>query len=527
MKKLINLFIVLFVSLSLSAQDKGVLEYDRSSLCIMMVYHPEDEFAYNICQVFDSLPFPDKYDNHNVGTRIIDFNTFCNVKEKNETYAFRGSDESIRQNNQRFYQALQDNNAIVKSPYYQGVYAECFDNIVQKVTKGSSSIYTMTKEEWNSFYNSIPQKQRNRIDNGVQKIPVGLHKAKYGKILSKQEIETNAKAIELVLNENQYAKMMVARWFNLTGNTVGDAVFDMSTVKERGNYNATQTDVSLALQTARGLALLSDMGENLINNSYVLVNDISYVTFEEKAAVAKMTTGIVLSILGGLKGTDVTNTINSVNAIADSFTGFNVKTHSYLYRLQWNDSVAGIFYEKYYTDVPDSAKVMAFLNDTSTFKMEYVAHEYEYSQKTTLKGFYDRQDLIKMSCARSIDKNIAALQLQYEDFKVKTPIRSVITDKNGRAEGYCAEIGLKEGITEKSSFQVIQRMFDEKNNRTYYKYIATVKPVKGKIWDNRYNAAIENATEAGFSYTTFKKVSGGEILPGMLIIEGKYRKAKE
>ena len=128
---------------------------------------------------------------------------------------------------------------------------------------------------------------------------------------------------------------------------------------------------------------------------------------------------------------------------------------------------------------------------------------------------------------RSIDKNIVALGKQYEDFKVKTPVYKVLTSDNGRVEGYAAKIGMKEGITESSKFQVIQRVQDPETGKTKYKYVATVKPKKGLIWDNRYNAVLEEADGATLPYTTFTKTAGGEILPGMLLIEGKYRKVEE
>ena len=51
--------------------------------------------------------------------------------------------------------------------------------------------------------------------------------------------------------------------------------------------------------------------------------------------------------------------------------------------------------------------------------------------------------------------------------------------------------------------------------------------VKGQIWDNRYNAVIEDAKDANLNATLFKKTGGGEILPGMLIIEGKYKKVTQ
>ena len=126
-----------------------------------------------------------------------------------------------------------------------------------------------------------------------------------------------------------------------------------------------------------------------------------------------------------------------------------------------------------------------------------------------------------------MDKNIVALAKQYEDFKVKTPVYQVLKSDKGKIEGYAAKIGMKEGISDNSKFQVVQRLQDPETGKTQYKYVATVKPKKGCIWDNRYNAVLEEADGATLPYTTFTKTAGGEILPGMLLIEGKYRKVKE
>ncbi len=126
-----------------------------------------------------------------------------------------------------------------------------------------------------------------------------------------------------------------------------------------------------------------------------------------------------------------------------------------------------------------------------------------------------------------MDKNIVSLGKQYEDFKVKTPVYDVLDNGRGKIEGYAAKIGMKEGISESSKFQVVQRIQNPETGKTTYKYVATVKPKKGAIWDNRYNAVLEQADGSTLPYTTFVKTSGGEILPGMLLIEGKYRKVEE
>lgn len=436
-----SFFIGLVIALPLLAQSNDqVLNYRRNALATMLVFHPEDEFGINIYEAFDSLPLPDKYDDQNIGMRVI------------------------------------DNSQIV----------------------------------------------------GVQRNDTGFYKATYGHPLTTIEIQRNAVAIENLLNKARVGQRLVSKWFNFQGESLDDAFFDTKLIQERGQYNASDVDVAVALQTVRGVAALSDAGEELISQTFVLVNDITYVTAEQEAEVAKATLSVLGSIVDALFGGDTgKNLASTAGAIADSFTGFKVKTHSYLYQLEWNDSIANIFYTTYYTATPDSAKIMAFIDDNSLFRVRYVAHEYEFDKKSTLKGQYERSELVKTICARSMDKNIVALAKQYEDFKVKTPVYSVLYNDKGHIQGYAAKIGMKEGISDKSKFQVVQRVIDTKTEKTTYKYVATVKPIKGKVWDNRYNAVIEQGQGSDLSYTTFKKTSGGEILPGMLLIEGKYRKVTE
>ena len=424
-----------------SAQAQSNMDYRRNSLATVLVYHPEDEFGNEIYKAFDSLPVPDKYDDHTIiGSRII-------------------------------------NNAKI---------------------------------------------------GGVQRRDSGYFKATYGHQLTAAELQANARHTERLLNEAQIGKKMIAKWFGFEGNTVSDATFNTRLVQERGQYNANDIDVELALQTTRGLYTLSDAGEELLGNTYVLVNDITYITAEQEAAAAKIAMGVLGGILDGLTGGSAGRDLaQTAGKIADSFTGFKVKTHSYLYRLEWNDSIAAIFYQFYYTDKPDSAKVQAFLDDKTTFRVKYVAHEYEFDKKSVLKGQYSRTELVRTICARSMDKNIVSLGKQYEDFKVKTPVYDVLDNGRGKIEGYAAKIGMKEGISESSKFQVVQCIQNPETGKTTYKYVATVKPKKGAIWDNRYNAVLEQADGSTLPYTTFVKTSGGEILPGMLLIEGKYRKVEE
>ena len=62
-------------------------------------------------------------------------------------------------------------------------------------------------------------------------------------------------------------------------------------------------------------------------------------------------------------------------------------------------------------------------------------------------------------------------------------------------------------------------VFSKDNGRTKYKRIGIIKPIKGKIWDNRYMAVEEEADNALLKYITFKVVSGNGFYPGMLVRE--------
>ena len=104
----------------------------------------------------------------------------------------------------------------------------------------------------------------NNKVTGVKRNRSGFHKAVYGHLLTKAEIRANALKMERLLNEAQMGKQMVAKWFGLNGNTASDAVFNTALVQERGQYNASDVDVAVALQTVRGLATLSDAGEELL-----------------------------------------------------------------------------------------------------------------------------------------------------------------------------------------------------------------------------------------------------------------------
>ncbi len=326
------------------------------------------------------------------------------------------------------------------------------------------------------------------------------------------------------LKTNHVARRLVAKWFNR--DSLGR--FDVDLVAERGNYNATEMDVAQAKMSKRGLALLSDAGEQLIGNTFVTVHDIVYVDKEQQAQLASailqavaqvaMAATVAASVDEDTDAETISAAIASSAAlgsiIADNLAGFKVKVTTHLFQLVWNDSIANIFYENYWVDgnTPESERLARkrLFEHSDLFSLKYLGSYKVKSEKTVMKGVHSNEDIIRKVCARAMDRNIVGLQKKFEAFKVKTPVIAV---ENGRV---MAKIGLKEGLKPSSKFEVLQAVQRE-DGRTVYRRVGIVKPQKGLIWDNRYMAFEELAKGADLQMTTFRKISGGTFYPGMLI----------
>lgn len=333
------------------------------------------------------------------------------------------------------------------------------------------------------------------------------------RILSFPNNDNQLANLKIFSNENQLAKRMVSKWFSRDKNT---GSFNTDLLRERGHYSATKIDVKTALAQQRGMSVLEDLGENLIGHTYWVVNDIQYVnqgnffkSLKDVANVTKEITGNSTTKLESQLGIDFEDTAIE---LMDKVKGFRVKITSHLFRLKWNEEISNTFYNAYYTETPneDQEKVNGFKQDQNLFSMEYIGSVTSTSSKTSISGVTTNEQMIRKVCARALDKNIAELQHQFADFRIKAPLISV--------EPLKAYVGMKEDINEKSRYEVLEAVPDDRGVTTY-KRVGLIKPIKGKIWDNRYMADEEKTNEAGLNGTYFEVVSGKDFYPGMLIRE--------
>lgn len=312
------------------------------------------------------------------------------------------------------------------------------------------------------------------------------------------------RVISEYLNKNRIAKELVAKWFNR--NEKGE--FNMNLIAERGHYNASVFDLNIARKSERGLAMLADAGEQLIANTFVIVNDYKYTNKEEVAKKAGFLTSLV-SIAATAAGA------GDVAMIADAATittgvvgkGYVVKVTSYLYRLKWNEKIANTFYEEFWVDANNFEPQKKSSFDTSDlFELELMGYETDFSgvQSSTFTSKSDAE-LIERATVKATDQTIAKLQRKFEIFRTKTPLIST--------EPLAAKIGMKEGLEKGDKFEVLEQYLDDDGTIAFNR-IGVIKVDKKHIWDNRYRAYEEN--KSSFEYTSF---SGGKnkFYQGMLI----------
>lgn len=306
----------------------------------------------------------------------------------------------------------------------------------------------------------------------------------------------NLKYFEEVHLPNQ----LVAKWFNRKA----DGTFDMNLIRERGFYDASILDISQAKLNVRGLSMLADAGEELIGNTFVLVLDSRYLNKEDVGKVANAGIGFLSNKLGAL------GSLAAKTAVKTVAKGYMVSTNAYLYRLVWDEEATNRFFNEMWLSEgeSDEAKKAAF-DQASFFKLSYVGKDKAISdvQSSALTNKTD-EELIGRATIKSIDNVISKLQKEHDVFKTKTPIISV--------DPVRAHIGLKEGLTEKTQFAVLEQQQDE-NGRTKYVEVGKVKvSKKHPIWDNQYGADEENPNQT-VTATTFDVTSGKNFYPGMLL----------
>ncbi|MCX7985713.1 MAG: autotransporter outer membrane beta-barrel domain-containing protein [Bacteroidales bacterium] len=279
------------------------------------------------------------------------------------------------------------------------------------------------------------------------------------------------------------SREIVAKWFNR--NDKGE--FNMDLIADRGMYNATDADVIKAKASERKMALLQDAGENLLDRSYILVYDVK-----------KILTADEYARLRGLPSEE---------------EGYYALYDCYLFKLDWTDSVAAVFYNNLWNDSFsfDPARVEAFNKtafpivfvDKVSNAFGYVSSAQYKDHSRNILGSLSDDQLFARLFSKIVDEADTQLAQRNEDFKVKIPVFST--------QPIQAKIGLKEGLSVDKRFFVYEFEINSKGEKKAVR--KGVVRASNKIVDNRGIAT--GQTEP----SKFYQVAGRKLYQGMLMQE--------
>lgn len=282
-------------------------------------------------------------------------------------------------------------------------------------------------------------------------------------------------ALNAYFSEVNQGNKIVAQWFEFNPRTG----FDLQTIFDRAEYNATDEEIMVSEASARGKARIRDFGRQLVQNSYVLVVDMYQIKKQ---------------------------TQENEN---DPY-GWSGNFNYYLYKLQFGEEEISKLYNLWvYPDDADSLKkqkIKAFqersfpLNHVETKKwlsasgMNYFA---------ALDNEVSYEELFKKLLQNSVNNALDNIAKNLPKFQVQAKISAI--------RPLQAKIGKKESIKTDHRYFVYEYVWDENQEAALPQRKAIVRAKS--VVDNRHKAR-------GLSdESSFYQVYGGTIREGMTLVE--------
>lgn len=299
------------------------------------------------------------------------------------------------------------------------------------------------------------------------------------------------------------ANKLVAKWHNKKNADPAKADWDkdMEILADLGLAGMSQEELG-EIEAAGGskVAAAKDNEVDVIDNTYIVVHRYGFVSGEEifKEAAAPLLSKLDLAPTPMIKA----GIQKGIDALQKKFTGYFVRCYAYLFKLEYAQEDYDKFYvEPNYWDNPSKYA-------EAKYKLTYVGK----SSGRAKARKADDGKVVRVAMARATDNCYRDLQRDNENFRPMVPLHE-------DGDKLIAYIGTKEGVTEKSQFNVLAKELD-KNGHIVFKKVGSLKVQKGCIWDNQAGAGdAADADEeddvkgdASLKYTTFV----GKPKPGKL-----------
>jgi hypothetical protein len=253
------------------------------------------------------------------------------------------------------------------------------------------------------------------------------------------------------LQQNKIPNKIIAKWFNRKS----DGSFNMNLVLNRGNYDASDKDVLKALSMQRGLSAIDQAAMELVESSYILVMDIKQIQTLDEAYANRDNILKAYAKQYNVKYVPVKRIMN----------GFKAQVEYRLYQINFNDSIAAIFYRNLWIDQDDPAAVKS--KRRADFDNFYFPLVYQFRTELNISGTQlnpgipfapvnqasDSELLTKM-LKNGVDDFITVVTKVIPKFRIRA---SIINTKPIEAN-----IGLKEGLKTDQRYFVYQDKMNKK-----------------------------------------------------------------
>ncbi len=288
--------------------------------------------------------------------------------------------------------------------------------------------------------------------------------------------QLNEEQIANWLNKNKIGQQILSKWFNRQP----DGSFNVEVLKERGLFNANDNDYIIASASKRGESSLMDMGLGLVNQTYAVVFDYN-------------------NILTMNQYYDK----NEVEKEKRVMNGYRANLKSFLYKLNFNDSVAAVFFQNYWIgeDTNDKEeRIKAFENAEFPFVFvskqnnDITGTQYNEGQSLAPKKQKSTEELLETLVQTGLENTITDIENQNQEFRVKAMVSDI--------SPISAKIGKKEGLKFDQRYFVFENQ--QRNNGTIFsRRIGVVKSMK--VADNR------NVTTGETQPSEFYQIAGGKV----------------
>lgn len=343
----------------------------------------------------------------------------------------------------------------------------------------------------------------------------------------KSQAEYIAKLMKY-FEQNNTANKMIAKWFNISKEERGGLYLDFANIEERGFAGFTAEKKAEMLKLEGGRNKLADAAiYDMVPRTFLVVTRYEFLAAKEivDMIVAPLQLAVVMASEKAAaagnnplaqKAVDLAKAkaVAEIEKQAAKIQGYFVSTNTYLFQLEWNKEI----YENKFANLAwDKAETVdQFMKDNS-YKLTFVGQTSKYAPAGMTASKDNKSlELVKRALNRSTDAAIGKLQQEYDVFKTLAPVYA-------EGEDVYAQIGVNEGVDEKSKFEIVEIVADAEGNITYKKsQKATVLP--GKVWDNREGAgqAIEGEAKMGEDVAadpnlkgTYLKAKAKKIVSGM------------